>query len=133
MPTADSYTADLARTMGEGVLLSRVRQVAQLRQWLGYHTHRSDRSDAGFPDLVLVRDERVIYAELKTERGRVTPEQRRWLDTLAGAGVEVYLWRPAHYLGGHIDRVLEPRGCIVWAPESRLNVGAWPLPEPARR
>ena len=51
---------------------------------------------AGFPDLVLVNREkkRVIYAELKSDKGCIRPEQNRWLDDLSAAGQEVYLWRP---------------------------------------
>jgi hypothetical protein len=65
---------------------------------LTYHTLRSKGSRAGFPDRVLVRGDRVIFAELKRERRVATPltaEQRRWLDALAGAGMECYLWRPS--------------------------------------
>lgn len=47
----------------------------------------------GFPDLVLVRD-RLVVAELKGRKGRLTGDQRAWLDALAAAGVETYLWRP---------------------------------------
>lgn len=49
---------------------------------------------AGWPDLVLVRD-RVLFAELKSERGTVGPYQRRWIDVLRGAGAEVHVWRPS--------------------------------------
>ena len=48
---------------------------------------------AGFPDLVLVRD-RVLFVELKTDRGRVRPEQEWWGDALARAGAEYHVWRP---------------------------------------
>jgi hypothetical protein len=55
------------------------------------------RHDAkGWPDLVLVRD-RVIFVELKTDRGRVRPEQHWWIDVLEGAGQEVYVWRPSDW------------------------------------
>ena len=50
--------------------------------------------DAGFPDLVAVRDGRLVLAELKTDAGRVRPEQRAWLDDLEATAAEVYLWRP---------------------------------------
>jgi hypothetical protein len=47
----------------------------------------------GFPDLILVRD-RIVYAEIKTDRGRPDPDQTVWLNALAAAGGETYLWRP---------------------------------------
>ena len=81
--------------MNEDAWLSQVREVAKLYRWLPYHTHRSDRSDPGFPDLVLVKGDRVIFAELKAEKGRIRPDQRTWLTALAGAGQEVALWRPS--------------------------------------
>lgn len=51
----------------------------------------------GFPDLVLAKagpTGGLIFAELKTAVGRVSPDQRLWLDTLEQAGAEVYVWRP---------------------------------------
>jgi hypothetical protein len=62
-------------------------------QWLVYHTADSRRSAPGFPDCVFVR-ERVLFAELKTDTGRLTYAQRRWLTMLEKAGQEVYTWRP---------------------------------------
>ncbi|MDQ3671099.1 MAG: VRR-NUC domain-containing protein [Actinomycetota bacterium] len=60
---------------------------------------------AGFPDLVLAR-ERVIYSEIKLERGRLRPEQVVWLDVLREAGQEVYVWRPADWTSGEVENVL---------------------------
>ena len=36
----------------------------------------------------------MIFAELKSNTGRLSKEQGDWLEDLAGAGVESYLWRP---------------------------------------
>lgn len=41
----------------------------------------------GFPDIVAARDGRVVFLELKTARGRVTPHQQAWLDILPAAHV----------------------------------------------
>jgi len=49
----------------------------------------------GWPDLILVKGRRIIAAELKSDTGRLAPEQQQWLDTLAGAGIETFLWRPS--------------------------------------
>lgn len=75
-----------------------VISAATERQWLAYHTHDSRRSQAGFPDLVVVHPEHgAIYAELKMPEKYPTPMQRVWLTTLLRAGHRVYLWRPADY------------------------------------
>jgi hypothetical protein len=73
-----------------------VRDVAKAFGWRRYHTWLSKHSAAGFPDEVLLRGERLVCAELKSERGRLSTEQEAWLEELrAVPGVEVYLWRPA--------------------------------------
>ena len=51
---------------------------------------------SGFPDLVLAHEHKgIIYAELKSERGRLDPAQITWLRTLDAAGAEAYCWRPS--------------------------------------
>ncbi len=62
---------------------------------------------AGFPDLVLVneRKKRTIFAELKSEKGRVTPDEQAWLDALRAAGQAVFVWRPSQF--DEICRILE--------------------------
>lgn len=76
-----------------------VVQLARLLGWLVYHTRDSRGSDAGYPDLTMVRGRRVVYAELKSARGRVKPEQAVWATALAAVGgaVECYLWRPGDW------------------------------------
>ena len=64
--------------------------------WKVSHAWTSINSAAGFPDLVLVRD-RLIFAELKTMRGKVTTAQREWLWALQKAGGECYIWRPSDF------------------------------------
>jgi hypothetical protein len=82
-----------------------VVDLARLKGWLVYHTHDSRHSAAGFPDLVLVRRGRLIFAELKrnatTERAKarqVTADQAAWLAALGDVdGAEVHLWRPVDW------------------------------------
>jgi hypothetical protein len=87
-----SATADVS----ERELTGYVRDVARAFGWRRYHTWLSKHSPAGFPDEVLVRSGRLIFAELKSERGKLSDEQAAWLEELrAVPGVDVYLWRPA--------------------------------------
>jgi len=74
-----------------------VRDAARTGHWLDYHPLRSEGSEAGWPDLALVRPPRLILAELKSESGRLSRPQRHWLDLLGQVTgpPEVYLWRPA--------------------------------------
>jgi hypothetical protein len=51
---------------------------------------------AGMPDLTLIsqKGKGIIYAELKTATGKVSPHQQQILNTLQRNGAEVYIWRP---------------------------------------
>lgn len=72
--------------------------IVDLCRWLRlrvYHTYDSRRSEPGWPDLVIVGNS-VLYAELKSDRGRVSREQQEWHDILTAAGAEVHVWRPRH-------------------------------------
>lgn len=54
------------------------------------------QGNVGFPDLVLAHDKHgVIFAELKSDTGRLTEEQKDWLYTLNVTGHEAWVWRPA--------------------------------------
>lgn len=68
--------------------------------------HVGDRDAAGVPDLLLVR-ERAIFAELKRDGGKPSKVQVEWLDALAKAGAETYLWRPSDL--EEVQRVLSRR------------------------
>lgn len=82
--TAAEYRRDRLVEMDETTFLNDVRELAKKRRWSEYHAHRSDRSTPGFPDLVLARRGRIIFAELKTVTGRWGDRQREWLAALAG-------------------------------------------------
>lgn len=88
--------------------MRQVEDLARLSGWLCYHTYSSRRSVPGFPDLVMVRPPRVIFAELKSEKGRLRDAQREWLDALRRCeSVEARLWRPSSW--SEIEEVLARR------------------------
>ena len=74
---------------------AQILQLARMHGWHSYHTYDSRRSVAGYPDLTLVRGFRLIFAEIKTQKGRVQPAQQEGLDRLGFAGCETYVWRPS--------------------------------------
>lgn len=72
------------------------RKITDLCDWLGlkwHHETDSRKSKKGFPDLVIV-GEKVIFAELKSKRGKVTDSQAEWLSTIQMAGGTAYVWYP---------------------------------------
>lgn len=75
----------LNENVPEKQMLEWVREIAAYKGWLFYHTYDSRRSTAGFPDVVLAKNGNVLFLELKTEKGRVRPEQYLWLDHLPNA------------------------------------------------
>ena len=94
------HRALVSRGMSEKSLQDSVMDLARALGWRAYHTHDSRRSPAGFPDLVLVhpRQGRLLFRELKTMRGRVTPDQEAWLADLIAAGQDAAVWRPSDLL-----------------------------------
>ena len=76
--------------------MGRIRRRAEVFGWAVFHQLDSVGTRAGFPDLVMVRPPRVVFAELKSEHGRLTPAQRLVLELLGRCpGVEAYTWRPS--------------------------------------
>jgi hypothetical protein len=76
------------------------RTVLDLAKHLGllvYHPHITIRDEAGFPDLVIVGTRGLLFRELKTEKGRVRPEQNEWIGRLARSGADVAVWRPSQW------------------------------------
>ena len=55
------------------------------------------QSAPGFPDLTMVRRGKLVFAELKTEKGNLTKAQAWWLAGLKQAHPHVYLWRPSDW------------------------------------
>lgn len=82
-------------------------ELARLTGWRMYHARPAQyrrggwatplAGDAGLPDLILCKPPRLIFAELKSARGRLSPAQAQWMDALRACGVEVYLWRPSDW------------------------------------
>ena len=92
--TAEEWRQEAFLAMTEKAWGGRVEQIARLNRWTYYHTWQSQHSTPGFPDYVFVRDGEIIYVELKTEVGKLSPHQIKWRDLLCAARQEWYCWRP---------------------------------------
>jgi len=88
-----------------------VRSMALGHGWLYYHPWRSTNSAKGWVDTVMVRDNILILAELKSMKGTVTKPQRLWLAALENVDTVVTrLWRPIDYNDEILPMLEAPRG-----------------------
>jgi len=97
----------LAKAMSEDELQGTVRDMGKLRRWYAYHTYNSRKSEPGFPDLVMVRDGRLLFLELKRQNGKVSPAQADVLRKLQQVPcAEVHIVRPSDLLCGAVLALL---------------------------
>jgi hypothetical protein len=88
----------LDAAMSERDFQAQVIAYAELLGWMVYHTHDSRRSNPGWPDLALVRGHRLLLWELKSEKGRVSPEQQDYIVRLIQVRVvEAGILRPSDW------------------------------------
>lgn len=86
----------------EKLFQDKVLTLAQMNGWMHFHPAPFQvrpgvwRTDGkGFPDLVLAHHDRgFIMAELKTDTGRLSPDQRKW-EYAVYPHVEFHIWREA--------------------------------------
>lgn len=107
--------------VSEDDLLTAAIDAALMFGWSCHHDRRSDlakqQGNTGFPDLVLARDGRVIFAELKGTGGKLAEAQVAWLLALRGQNPQrlpgqplVVIWWPAD-----LDDIIEIlRGNKTW-------------------
>ena len=91
--TIEEYRQYVERTTRERDFQRMVEDFAHHMGWsLTYHTYDSRRSDEGFPDLVAIRDERLLFAcavELRALRHPVL----KYLNFVPGNGPGTRPWR----------------------------------------
>jgi hypothetical protein len=103
--TTAEYRQIVASIMKEKEWMQEIIQIARWLNYLAYHTYDSRRSEFGYPDLTLCRlppRPRFVLIEAKTEKGRLTPSQKTWLEGAQAAGIEAYIFRPSDR-----DRLIE--------------------------
>ena len=82
---------------------SQVEALLDLYSWRWCHSRPAMTKDGwrtalsghrGFPDYVAVKD-KTLFFELKSDKGKLSPDQQLWHDCLKAAGAEVFVWRPS--------------------------------------
>jgi hypothetical protein len=73
---------------------------------LHLHVYYTKHMRAGWPDSTIIGTGKVIFRELKSEYGRLTPEQRLVGERLKSAGQDWRIWRPGDWLSGAIETEL---------------------------
>jgi len=110
--TRDPVAAAMVEDRGPGSLDAHVRRlIADLHLW-AYHPRTSKGSQAGWPDWVIVGRAGILFRELKSESGTVTPEQRHVGELITRAGGNWRVWRPRDLLDGTIARELASLAAI---------------------
>lgn len=97
--------------MSERELQACVEKLCKLLGIMYYHTHRSDRSVAGYPDYTLIGQRKLLMVELKSDKGKVSPAQTQWIEAFRRAGVDARVWRPAQWRDGLIEAQLKELAC----------------------
>ena len=104
------YTTYMSKsTLTEADFQNTVIEMAEWHKWRIYHVAKvkgqlRSKTSVGFPDLVLSRPGRLVFAELKLEGEEPTDDQIIWHAFLRSVGADVYVWRPADWL--EIEKVL---------------------------
>ena len=96
--------------MTEAEFQRQVTDLAELTGWAyvhfrpaktahGWRTPVQGTLGGGWPDLFLVNPwkHRTLVVELKTDKGKVTPEQAAVHTALRSGGLTVFVWRPADF------------------------------------
>lgn len=100
--TSGSFQAALLVSMSEKAFQAHVVGALRARGWIVWTVPDMTRTTAGLPDVIAVHPtrvpRRVLFYELKTQSGRLRPEQRVVLAALGDVyGVDARVIRPADW------------------------------------
>jgi hypothetical protein len=93
--TRNPIAAAMPEDRGSDSLDAHVRKLIADLGLFGYHPRNSKGSAAGWPDWVIIGRAGILYRELKSEAGSLSPEQRRVGELITKAGGNWALWRAA--------------------------------------
>ena len=104
--------ATLNRAMTEEELLTGVTEALELYGYVWTHSRRSDKAltmgHQGVPDVIAARKGRVVFLELKTEKGQLSGQQWAWWNAIDPANFQLLHERTSFVLvrPSNLDDVL---------------------------
>jgi hypothetical protein len=104
--TRNPIAANMPEDRGPDSLDAHVRKLIKDLGLFGYHPRNSKGSEPGWPDWVIIGRGGILYRELKSEAGVLSPEQRHVGELITRAGGKWRVWRPRDLLSGQIAREL---------------------------
>lgn len=124
----------------EASVQTSVIDLAHLFRWRVAHFRPAQTKDGwrtavaadgkGYVDLTLARD-RMVFAEMKRQREKPRPEQVEWLDAIALAGGEVYVWTLDDLL--EVKQILDRRHAWTFIPHGKVVADVVPTAGPTLR
>ena len=98
--------------MSEAKLEEHVRELCKGLGIVRIHIYLSRGTTPGVPDDILIGPRGILWRELKTMKGKVSPAQQAMGEALQEAGQDWAVWRPASLLSGAI--AAELAGISAW-------------------
>lgn len=103
--------------MSEAQLQAAIIELAQVLSWRVAHFRPAQTQTgrwvtpvaadgAGFPDLCMARAGQLVFAEIKSARGTLSPAQVEWACELQRTPAAHHVWKPEAWLSGEIEAVL---------------------------
>lgn len=93
--------------MSEAQFLTAVLDLCEIYGVLVHHCYDGRLCEgSGLPDLIIVGRHRVLFAELKSDRGQLSSKQTTWRYKLIAAGAYWVCWTPADLDNGAVASAL---------------------------
>lgn len=112
-------TKDWVDLMSEAALLEAVADLLEAYGWMWCHFRPARTKDGwrtplhghkGLPDIIAARRGRILFAELKSQKGKLEPEQEDWQSAILSPWLyvthEYYIFRPSDWRAGTIEGLL---------------------------
>lgn len=106
------------RIMSEKALQNAIAEMAQTLGYLVFHARPAMNKDGtwvtpvkydgkGYPDLTIVGHDKVLFVEVKSAKGVVSPEQAAWIEEMQKTSNYAAVWYPSDWRDGYIETVLK--------------------------